>query len=419
MSPLTCVQPPATPRKRKFMFFPMSSVLAHVSHALETAKVLRARGHDVVFAGSTKENSRSRWSVVEREGFRVVEAGEPDFEYLWDALLKWGYLGLYIEFSRPKKWMPFGPIMESQVRAIKDEQPDVVIGAGALTMTSSAYAAGVPSLNIHNAYLIDFVLRHLYFRYWWLWYDWKFLAPQRLPVYKRYGKKPVRAMDLYRSVPLLSPDLPGLYETCAYFSNARQIGPILFDFPAPLPEWFGELDDGTPNVYITMGSTGRMDSFLRQAYEHLAKLPYRFVVTTAGQATEETVRMAPQNFRFAKYAPGAELLRHCAGLVFHGGNGSMYQALAAGVPMLAIPTHYEQVLNSNFAVRGGFCARLRMRKARTPALACAIRDIVEDPKYREAARRMQDIVRITNGATAAADACEHAAEAGVPTGSDL
>jgi len=401
------------------MFFPMSSVLAHVSHALEVARVLRSRGHDVVIAGSHGNGGRSRLNLVEQDGFRVVDADEPDFDHVWNALLKWRFLGLYIEFSRPQRWAPFETIMESQIRAIKDEQPDVVIGTGALTMSNAAYAAGVPALNIHNAYMINFVFSHLYFRYWWLWYDWKFLSGQRQRVYKRYGVKPVRATDPYRSVPLLSPDLPGLYETCPYFHNVQQIGPILFDFPAPLPEWFGELDDGTPNVYVTMGSTGRFDSFLKNAFQHLARLPYRFIVTTAGQIAEETMRLAPANFRFAKYAPGAELLRHCSALVFHGGNGSMYQALAAGVPMLAIPTHYEQVLNSNIGIRAGFCKRLPARKAGTPALARAIQDVIENGAYRNAATRLAETVRNTNGAVKAADLCERAAEAGVPAGAVL
>ncbi len=396
-------------RKRKFMFFPMTSVIAHSSHALETAKVLRARGHDVVFAGRLADQGRSRTHMIEDNGFRIVHAEEPNFEYIWDAILKWGFAGMYIEFSRPRKWADFDAIMESQIRAIKDEQPDAVIGCGALTISNAAYVAGVPALNIHNAYMVDFVLRHAYFRYWWHWYDWNFLAPQRRAVYKRHGVKPVRAIDLYRGAPLLSPDIPGLYETSRYFHNAKQIGPILFDFPAPLPEWFGELDDGTPNIYITMGSTGSFDSFLKRSYRALSTLPYRFIVTTAGQVSDDTLRNSPKNFRFTKYAPGAELLRHCAAMIFHGGNGSMYQALAAGVPMLAIPTHVEQVLNSRIAARAGFCKWILKQRATTAGFAGVVRDIVENNRYRDAARKYADEVRTMNGAVNAADECERIA----------
>ncbi|MBM3290223.1 MAG: hypothetical protein FJY92_08740, partial [Candidatus Hydrogenedentes bacterium] len=337
----------------------------------------------------------------------------------WDALMKWGALALYIEFGRPARFAPLDVIMESQIRAIEQEQPDMVIGAGTLTMSSVAYTLGLPALNIHNAYMIDFILKRPYFRYWWHLYDIFHFYLRRRRVYKRHGVKPKRAIAVYRSIPMLSPDLPGLYETCRYFHNARQIRPILFDYPAPLPEWFGELDDGTPNVYITMGSTGRFDSFLRGAFDQLARLPYRFVVTTAGQIGDGTMRSAPANFRFAKYAPGAQLLRHCSAMVFHGGNGSMYQALAEGVPMLAIPTHYEQEMNTYHAGRAGFCKRLSPRKSGSPALARAVRELVETDTYRAAAQRYAGQVRATNGAVNAADICEQVAEAGVPAGAGL
>ena len=402
------------------MFFPMGSVIAHVSHATETAKVLRARGHEVVFAGELAAGARrSRLHVAEQEGFRVVHADEPDFDYIWDALMKWGAAALYVEFGRPNRWAPLDRIMESQIRAIEDEAPDMVVGAGALTMSNVAYTLGLPALNIHNAYIIDFILSRPYFRYWWMGYDRFHFKAVRRRVYRKHGVKPVRATDLYRSVPLLSPDLPGLYATCAYLHNVRQVGPILFDFPAPLPEWYGELDDGTPNVYITMGSTGRFDSFLRKAFGELGRLPYRFIVTTAGQVGDDTVESAPANFRFATYAPGAQLLRRCSAMVFHGGNGSMYQALAEGVPMLAIPTHFEQEMNTRNAVRAGFCKRLSPRKAGAPALARAVRDLIENGSCRDAARRYAERVRSTNGAVNTADICEQTADAGIPAGSGL
>ena len=401
------------------MFFPMSSVIAHVSHPLEVAKVLRARGHEIVFAGQRKDMKRSRFRVVEEEGFRIVHADEPNFDYIWDALMKWNVWALHIEFSRPWRWAPVEAIMESQIRAIKDEQPDVVIGAGTITMSNVAYAMKLPALNLHNAYLIDRILSRPYFRYWWMGYDRFHFAGPRGRVYKRCGVKPARAVDVYRSAPLLSPDLPGLYRTGRYLHNVRQVGPILFDFPAPLPEWFDELEDGTPNVYVTMGSTGRFDSFLRKSFAQFAAMPYRFVVTTAGQIAEDTMRNAPANFRFTKYAPGARILPHCAAMIFHGGNGSMYQALAAGVPMLSIPTHYEQEMNTKIAVRAGFCKRLPPRKAGTDALSRALREVLETDRYRAAAMRIAERVRSTNGAANAADICEQIAEAGVPAGAGL
>ena len=91
-----------------------------------------------------------------------------------------------------------------------------------------------------------------------------------------------------------------------------------------------------------MDRPGLLDPLLQRSYPALAKTSYRFIVTTSGQVSEATMVAAPPNFRFARHAPGSKLLERSAALVFHGGNGTMYQALAAGVPMLALPSHLEQ-----------------------------------------------------------------------------
>ena len=106
-------------------------------------------------------------------------------------------------------------------------------------------------------------------------------------------------------------------------------------------------------------------------------------------------------------------------MIFHGGNGSMYQALAAGVPMLALPSHQEQGLITNFAVDRGYCIRMHARWFRTNALINNLRELIDNPKYREAAKRYSEDVRTTNGAANAADLFERLARDAKPAGHAL
>jgi UDP:flavonoid glycosyltransferase YjiC (YdhE family) len=46
------------------------------------------------------------------------------------------------------------------------------------------------------------------------------------------------------------------------------------------------------------------------------------------------------------YAPFSELLPHCSALVYHGGIGTLSQALAAGVPHLVMPMSHDQPDNA-------------------------------------------------------------------------
>lgn len=398
----------------KVILFPLSQVLAHVSRAYVVARELRARGHEVVFAAENLQHARSQMSIVAQDGFRIVPAREPDFSYLWRSMLEGGFQGTVGAVCSPKKWMPVDEIIESQVEVIKSEQPDVVVGFATATMSNSAYIAGVPAANVYNAYYIGGILSRPIWRFYWHAYDAVFLAAMRRNVYKRHGKKNVAAIDLFRSTPLLSPDLPEMYEVGSALHNARMTGPILFDYPAQMPEWMDELDDGTPNVYITMGSTGVVYDAVRASFEALAKLPHRFIVTTGGQVNHDALGDIPSNFRVTAFAPGNAILARSRALVFHGGNGSMYQALQHGVPMLAIPTHNEQRINARIAERHGFCRLLEFKRARNGELRDAIVSLVESESARSSAQRMSVLVRASNGAATIADQIEYIAREGKP-----
>src|SRR5690606_27518839 len=130
----------------------------------------------------------------------------------------------------------------------------------------------------------------------------------RKPVYRKHGIKPMNGIKLLRNTPLISPDLDPFHKTHPGFPLWQSIGPILYEPPCSLPDWFDELSDGTTNVYITMGSTGLLEPLLRRCYDVLGKSKYRFVVTTAGQVSEAGMAAAPANFRFAKYAPGLAIM---------------------------------------------------------------------------------------------------------------
>lgn len=403
----------------KILLFPLSQILAHVSRAYVVGRELRARGHEVVFAAENLQHERSQMSIVAQDGLRIVSAREPDFSYLWRRMTEAGFRGTVGAVCSPKNWIPVDEIVESQIEVIRSERPDVVVGFATATMSTAAYVTSVPAANVYNAYYVGGILSRPIWRFYWHAYDAVFLAAMRRAVYKRHGNKNVAAIDLFRSVPLLSPDLPEMYEVGSALHNARMIGPILFDYPVPKPEWIHELDDGTTNVYITMGSTGVVYDAVRASFDSLAKLPYRFIVTTGGQVNHDALGDVPSNFRITAYAPGEAILARARALVFHGGNGSMYQALRHGVPMLAIPTHNEQRINARIAGRHGFCRLLEFKHARNGALRDAIVGLVESEPNLAAAQRMAERVRASNGAVTAADHIERIAQEGMRVSTGL
>ncbi len=401
------------------MFFPLGYVLAHTSRCLEIAKVLRARGHEVVFAGDDPRHPRSKLHLVRKAGFRLERVREPFHPYGWDRFVKYGWTASALDLHTLHKWVPLQGIIQDQVELIRREKPNLVIGDASVSASTSAHIANAPVACIMNAYASHFLSPRSAFYPLVLAYDRLILAPIRKRAYNHYGLEPVNALQLLRSTPLVSPDLTGLYEAPSYFPNYHTAGPIHTDLPGPLPDWIDELDDGTPNVYITMGSTGFLDDFLQQVYPVLNDAPYRFVVTTGGQAREETIRKAPPNFRITDYASGLEILKRSKAMIFHGGNGTMYQALQAGVPMIALPSHLEQDVITKVGVRHGFCIKMRARRVSARKLLRNLELLMSDSSYAEAARGFSEAVRNADGAAAAADIFERLAKEGSPAGSRL
>lgn len=404
---------PDSDRPLSFYFFPDSYVLAHVSRLTEIAKILKKRGHHITFCGQASNQPRSKMYFALRQGFDHILTEEPHFPYYWDRFIQHGWkTTVWDVLNHQNCGARVDDILEDQARILVRDKPDMVIASGTISVTAAAYIAGVPASIVQNAYLAKLLELGSPLRPIVKLYDRFHLTPLKAPIFRKYGLKPELGLDLIMGVPVLSPDLPEIDDTAFDLGEVYQIGPIHCEDFGDLPEWYDELTDGTPNIYITMGSTGLLDHVLRRCYGSLAQMPYRFVVTTAGQVSDETQRMAPSNFRFVEYAPGCEILKHCQALIYHGGTGTMYQGLQAGVPMIALHTHIEQKTCAQHPKKYKYGMRLSARKITGRRLAAAIDRVLENPRYRRAAEEYAPLVAAADGALRAADILEEKARAG-------
>lgn len=397
----------------KFIFFPNGWVLAHVSRMVEVAKVLREQGHEVIFAGEHR-HPRSYLHTCETDGFETVRCMEFDWPYIWDRYLKYGHLFVPWDVLNHQKFAPLDGILESQVELIRREKPDMVVCDGTFTLTAAAYITGTPAAGIMNAYYTHFYRPGSLYRPLIDLWDRFHLTPIRNRVFRKYGVEPVDAKALFWSTAIISPGLEEFDPYIRNFEHWEAVGPIWGRLPGDRPAWLDTLDDGTPNVYVTFGSTGDLDRFLHASFGAMAGAPYRFVVTTGRQVTEATKALAPDNVLLADYAPGDEILKHCRALVFHGGNGTMYQALAAGVPMLALPHTLEQDINARLCERHGFGIRLKPRRATGPKLVRALERLLDDPAYAERAAHYAREIQQAPGVQRAAEILLEGARAGIP-----
>jgi len=86
-------------------------------------------------------------------------------------------------------------------------------------------------------------------------------------------------------------------------------------------------------------------------------------------------------------------LKDAAAAITHCGHGTVIRALAAGVPLVCMPMGRDQNDNAARVVFHGAGVRLSPA-ASADRIGAAVRQVLDDPRYRERARRLsENIVR--------------------------
>jgi len=199
-------------------------------------------------------------------------------------------------------------------------------------------------------------------------------------------------------------DLPVYYEGQDIGPHTRIAGP-LFSRPADqaVPEEIARqfARDDLPRVFVSMGSSGEKP-YLLTAIEAVSRIPCRAVVIvpphvcTLGEARERlsgagdvllTDRFLP--------APAVNAMADIA--VIHGGQGTVQTAVYAGTPVVGIGMQWEQSTNLGRLVQRGSAIRIPRSSWRTTAVEEALRRIIENPAYAQAARELKHELDTTDG----------------------
>ncbi len=112
--------------------------------------------------------------------------------------------------------------------------------------------------------------------------------------------------------------------------------------------------DGRPLIYVSLGTLIFAKSdFYERCMEALADFDGQ-VLLSAGRGTDLTrFAHAPANFIVAQSFPQLEVLERASIFVTPTGLNSLHEALWYGVPMVAVPQHFEQLHNAEAMARGG------------------------------------------------------------------
>lgn len=393
-----------TVRPRRILATPLGGVLAHVSRTLEVARALRAMGHEVLFAGTGKYMELPRSA-----GFTICPLIDLDVE----ATLKVSRSGRVNFYSYPEVCR----YVEAERQLLAEIQPDAVLIDFRLSMGTSCELAGIPSAVLLNAAWTNYytaplrppehltVTRLLGRRLTALILPWvkDALLNEGARPFQRFRREqgvPPRGniFDVWRGDLNLLTDIPEYGPTAGLPSDFHYVGPVVWEPDLPVPEWLDRLDLTRPVLYFSMGSTGNA-RFFQQAVDLFANSEYQCVLTTAGFDNLGTV---PENFFVTDYAPGSRIMEKADLVICHGGNGTIYQAMIAGVPIVGIPTMHDQEFNLDRVVALGVGIHLSELHFRPEHLKNAVRKVLETPAYREATQRLCSILAKYDGPRTAA-----------------
>jgi zeaxanthin glucosyltransferase len=183
------------------------------------------------------------------------------------------------------------------------------------------------------------------------------------------------------------------------FVDAEVREPVAF-------EW--ERLDGRPLVYASMGTLqNRSDKIFRTIANACAGLDAQLVLSLGGGMNPEELGELDGDPVVVSYAPQLELLKRASAVITHAGLNTTLEALAEGVPLVAIPLGNDQPgVGARIAYRKAGIV-IPYRKLSVKRLRTAVADVLEQNSYRRAAREIQASIAKTNGLEMATDITEY------------
>jgi UDP:flavonoid glycosyltransferase YjiC (YdhE family)/uncharacterized protein (DUF2141 family) len=377
--------------RQTILFVAESVTLAQVVRLVSLARELDPARYDVHFACSAFPDfvflgtgfARHRlWSVSPEQIAKALRSGRR----LYDK----STLSRYVR---------------DDLALFRATRPDVVVGDFRLSLPISAPAFGVPHVALANAYwspcssLREFPLpdhpmvrllgQELAARHF----------PKALPYVFAHFARPVNALRKAYGLPPLGSlpevlthgdhvmyaDTPSLAPISGAPSFHEFIGPVLWSPSprAPLPEFAPS--DARPNIYVTLGSSGRVEA-LPIVMEALSTMPVTALVATAGRPHFAKVAT---NLPVSDYWPGHVAARRSALVISNGGSSTGYQALAEGTPVLGIASNLDQFLAMRGIVAAGAGETLRASTLTVPAVRSAVQAMLASERHRERAKAVQ------------------------------
>ena len=410
-----------------FLCFP---VTGHLNSMTALARKLQSRGREVVFIG-----------VPDTE--RAIRAADLNFvpfcenEYPLGSIGKsWGAVaslhGLDVVRYTARELAP------GLLKAALEHLPDKIAetGVNALVLDSVFFFLELVPIHLRLPYVQIWSVLHFDFSGATplTLYNWPHetspeavarnlagleivheLREANVPIAQAYAKR--NGLDIDWSNPAAtSCELAAITQTPKEFDFFIPELPPQFHYGGPLHDSEGreavpfswEKLTGKPLIYASMGT---LVNGLKNVYSTILEAVSEFaemqVVLSVGRNVDPNdLGPIPTNTIVVRVAPQIELLKRAALCITHAGLNTTLEALAQGVPMVAIPIGYDQPGVANRISYHGVGEFVEIDDLTAERLSELIAKVTSNPSYRDKARWFQKVLRKTRGLDVAADIIE-------------
>lgn len=387
--------------KKKILFFSHAVTMAHFTRPLRWIECLDKEIYDITIA--TNPDFKKYVPVDTGVKFIPLHCIDPqDFSVIVDQAQP-----IYDKET-------FESHVQEDLKVIDMVQPDLVVGDFRHSLSVSSRLCKVKYINITNAYWSpDIALKFpmpetSIVRTLGLKIASIVIAPfLKLALKINFFKMVFIVRDSLKSVGLsftdyrqvitdgdvtIYCDSPSVVPLTKKTSHEHFIGPLLWSMPTKLPVWWGQLNPSKKKVFLSLGSSGNVDT-LPLLIQSLAKLDVEVIVALAGKSVN---LQGYANVHTTDFLPLDEVFEKVDLVICNGGSPMSHAALMHGLPTLGVVGNNDQLLNMAHLENIGVGRTLRYWNLSESKIIAAVNELLNNPLHRQAAEAVKSQFKAVN-----------------------
>ncbi|WP_372434251.1 glycosyltransferase [Micromonospora luteifusca] len=145
---------------------------------------------------------------------------------------------------------------------------------------------------------------------------------------------------------------------------------------------------GRRRVLVSFGTVFADPAVVGPLLGALTDIDVDVLATLGLDGKPEDYQLDSERVEFSPFVPLAQLLENVSAVITHGGAGTTLGTLARGIPMVVVPQGADQFIQADRVAASGAGLALMPGQADPAAIAAALRRLLDEPSFTEAAQRI-------------------------------